>query len=614
MEPGSPFHLDLISLEEADTLAGLFERRCEHSPDGEAYRQFDPASGAWQGCSWREMRERVSQWRGALAREGLPPGERVAVMLKNSIEWVCFDQAAQSLGLVVVPLYPTDNPENIAYILGDCGARVLLLANLPRWLDLAPHQSRFPGLARVLCCEAAPGARPTGGEATVSEVQDWLRQPPGTLAPLAANPMGLATIVYTSGTTGPPKGVMLSHRNILSNVDAVLRLVQVFREDLFLSFLPLSHTLERTVGYYLPMMTGSTVAFARSVQDLAQDLRTVRPTALVSVPRVYERIYARLQQELEARGAPAKALFEWAEDIGWRRFEAAQHRGRDAGLVADMMWPALRHLVADKILAHLGGRLRIAVSGGAPISARLMHSFIGLGLPLLQGYGLTEASPIVTANTLEDNVPASVGVPVPGVDVRLGEQGELLVRGPNVMMGYWNDPQKTRDAFTADGWLRTGDLARIDADGHVHITGRLKEILVTSTGEKVPPADLELAIAEDPLFEQVMVLGEGRPFVSALVVVNRDAWRALAAELDLDENDATAVRSVAARAALVRRAGERLGGFPVYARVRDLWPTLSPWTVDNGLITPTMKLKRRELERRFAAEIEQLYAANHAHA
>lgn len=596
---------DTISFDEARSLPGLFRARCERSPAGEAYRQFDPASGQWQSFTWGDMAGRVARWRGALAREALPPGERVAVMLKNSVEWVCFDQAAQSLGLVVVPLYPTDNAENIAYILGDCGARVLLLSDADRWATLAPLKAQFPQLMRVLCATPAPGAH-RGGLAM--DLQEWLSLPAAEAGAHEAQPDALATIVYTSGTTGRPKGVMLSHRNILSNADAVLHLVKGYREDVFLSFLPLSHTFERTVGYYVPVMTGGCVAFARSVQDLAEDLQTIRPTMLVSVPRIYERVYARLQQGLEEKGAPAKALFARAEALGWRRFEAAQHRGEEPGALAEMMWPVLRHLVAEKLLAKLGGRLRIAVTGGAPMSPTLMHCFIGLGLPLLQGYGLTEASPIVAANTLEDNVPSSVGLPLPGVEVRIGAQGELLVRGPNVMQGYWNDPAKTAEAIDGEGWLHTGDLARLGDDGHLYITGRMKEIMVTSTGEKVPPADLELAILEDPLFEQAIVVGEAKPYVGALAVLNAQAWRELAAQLHVDADRPGVLKDAAVRQAVLERMQARLSSFPSYARVRDVWLTLEPWTVESGLITPTLKLKRKRVLQQFAPQVDALYA------
>jgi long-chain acyl-CoA synthetase len=602
MDEAAPHTLDRIPLAEARTLPGLFEARCRRSPQAEAYRQFDAASRQWRSSTWADMRERVAQWRGALAREALAPGERVAIMLRNSIEWVCFDQAAQSLGLVVVPLYPTDNADNLAYILADSGARVLLLGEPQHWEMLRPLHDRMPQLARVV------GVAALQGDAVLRPLQEWLAGAPPAPPPAEADTDALATIVYTSGTTGRPKGVMLSHRNILANIDAVLQVIAGYREDIFLSFLPLSHTLERTVGYYLPVAIGAAVAFARSVQDLAEDLQVVRPTMLVSVPRVYERIYAKLQQGLEEKGMAARKLFALAEQTGWRRFEAAQHRGEETGLAADLMWPVLRHLVADKLLSRLGGRLRIAVSGGAPVSARLMHCFIGLGLPVLQGYGLTEASPIVAANTLEDNVPESVGKPLPGVEVKLGERDELLVRGPNVMLGYWNDPGKTRDTLTADGWLRTGDIGRIDAEGHVYIVGRLKEILVTSTGEKLPPADIELAITEDPLFEQVLVLGEGRPFVSALAVLNREGWTALARQLALDPDDPGAPQREEVQRAAIERIQPRLASFPSYARIRGVWLTLDAWTTDNGLITPTMKLRRKQLEQRFAAQIERIYA------
>lgn len=609
MEPAGGWTLDIISAEEAGTLPGLFRLRCEKTPDGIAYRQYDTSQGAWKSHTWREMRALAARWQGALAREGLAPGERVAVLLKNSVEWVCFDQAAQSLALVVVPIYTTDNPENIAYILDDCGARLLLAGEISQWRALAPLQARFPQLARVLCAGPSREAPPAGG-AALSFLADWLTLNAGAPSAGAADPHALATIVYTSGTTGRPKGVMLSHRNILSNAQAVLQLVPGYREDIYLSFLPLSHAFERTVGYYLPIMTGSTVAFARSAQELPEDLLAIRPTMLVSVPRIYERTYAKLQHELEEKGALARALFQWAERIGWRRFEAAQHRGEEPGLMAKMMWWGLRHLIAARILSRLGGRLRVAVSGGAPLAPKLSHCFIGLGVPLLQGYGLTEASPIVTGNMLENNDPDSVGVALPGVEIKLGDRDELLARGPNVMLGYWNDPQKTREAIDAQGWLHTGDVARIEANGRVFIVGRLKEILVLSTGEKVPPNDLELAITGHPLFDQAMVVGEGKPCLSALIVLNPEGWRGLARSLAVNGADPKSLEAMTVVQAVGDRVDILLRSFPAHAQVREVWLTLEPWTIENGLITPTLKLKRPELERRFADVIRKLYAGH----
>ena len=606
-----PLTADPIAGSEAQTLPGLLLRRCERTPESEAYRQYVPASAQWRSYAWSDMRTLAARWQAALAAEHLAPGERVALLLRNSVEWVCCDQAALSLGLVVVPLYTTDNAESIAYILADCGARLLLVGEIEQWRALAPLRASFPQLGRVVCVNP-PADASDRRYPDLAFVADWLPEKADAPTVRAAGPDALATIVYTSGTTGRPKGVMLSHRNILSNAEAVLKLVPGYREDLYLSFLPLSHTFERTVGYYLPIMTGSTVAFARSVQDLPQDLFAIRPTMLVSVPRIYERVYAKLQQGLEEKGALAKALFRRAVDIGWRRFEAAQGRGAPPGPMARALWPLLRRLVADKLLARLGGRLRIAVSGGAPLSPKLSRCFIGLGLPILQGYGLTETSPIVSANTLENNVPESVGVALPGVELKLGDADELLVKGPNLMLGYWNAPEKTRAAIDAQGWFHTSDVARIDARGRVFIVGRLKEILVMSTGEKVPPGDLELAICEDPLFDQAMVVGEGKPHLAALIVLNPETWRDVARSLALDPAQPASLAAPAAARFALARVAELLRGFPAYARVRGVWLTLEPWSVENGLITPTMKLKRPVLEQRFAAEIGKLTAGRDA--
>jgi long-chain acyl-CoA synthetase len=327
------------------------------------------------------------------------------------------------------------------------------------------------------------------------------------------------------------------------------------------------------------------------------------------VPRVYERVHAKVQLGLIEKGVPAQRLFHWAEQIGWQRFEAAQHH-EEPGALVRLMWPALRHLVADKILSRLGGRLRLAISGGAPLYGAISHCFVGLGLPLLQGYGLTEAAPVVTGNTLEDNVPESVGTPLAGVELKLGDKDELLVHGPNVMLGYWNDSEATAKAIDAEGWLHTGDVARIAENGHVFIVGRLKEILVLSTGDKVAPADLEMAITQDPLFDQAMVVGEGKPYLAALLVLNGDAWGTLAGELALEPARAVTQQDPTLTGFALKKIETLLQGFPGQARVRRVWLTLEPWTIENGLITPTLKLKRPRLEARFAQEIVKLYVGH----
>jgi long-chain acyl-CoA synthetase len=358
-------------------------------------------------------------------------------------------------------------------------------------------------------------------------------------------------------------------------------------------------------------MAGCTVVYARSIEALAEDIATVRPTVLVSVPRVYERVYARLQRQLQDGGPLTRTSFRWTEQIGWKRLQATQHRAEQPGALSALMWPVLRRLVADKLLARSGGRLRLAVTGGAPLSASLSRWFLGLGLPVLQGYGLTEAAPVVTCNLLADNVPESVGVPLPGLEVRLDDKDELLVRVPNVMLGYWNRPDETAAAIDAQGWLHTGEQARIK-DGHVFIAGRLKEIIVMSTGEKAAPADVELALTADPLFEQAMLVGEGKPYLAALLVLNPDAWHALAEGWSLAPDEPAPLADPRLKHRVEEKCRERLRAFPRHAEVRKFWLTLEPWTVENGLITPTMKLKRPALEQRFAQQIRALYAGHEA--
>jgi long-chain acyl-CoA synthetase len=600
-------HQNLISPTDARTLPGLFVRRCERTPEGEAYRQYDERAAQWRGFHWSDVHALAGRWQACLSRLSLDPGERAAILLRNSVEWVCFDLAAQALGLVVVPLYTTDSPGNLAHILRDSGARVLLLQSADQWRRLAELRSHFAALTQVLCLQTEPSPRPEAGIAW-QPVEPWLAEATDAFRTPFNDPTATATIVYTSGTTGPPKGVMLSHANILWNAAAVLSLVPAYREDLFLSFLPLSHAFERTVGYYLPMMSGATVAFARSVQDLAEDLRRERPTVLVSVPRIYERAYARIQQELGGRSGFAQKLVRKTVELGWKRFESEQGRGERLGVTQRLLWLALQRLVGRPILGRLGGRLRVCVSGGAALAPELSRWFIGICTPLLQGYGLTEAAPVVTANHPADNLPASVGVPLPGVELRLGPGDEVLVRSPGVMRGYWGRPEDTGRAIDAEGWLHTGDLGRLEA-GHLHITGRLKEILVLSTAEKVAPTDLEMAITGDPLFEQAMVVGDGKPYPSALIVVNASGWQQLCESLGLAPDDPDALSSTPALAAVLDRIAARLTSFPSYARVRRVWLTREVWTIEAGLITPTMKLKRDLLAQRFADRIEALYRA-----
>jgi long-chain acyl-CoA synthetase len=596
---------DIISAETSKTLDGLFSERIRRSPNAVAYRAFDDSANQWKDYTWGEMERLIARWQSALEKEGLARGERVAIMLRNSIWWVVFDQAAMGLDLVTVPLYTSDRPDNIAYILQDAGARVLLLEDIAGWSALSEVRGQLSGLKRVLT------VAPIKGEANDPRVVDagrWVPKDAGTVKHVNTDGGKLASIIYTSGTTGRPKGVMLSHQNMLTNAHAALQCFTPTSQDLFLSFLPLSHTLERTAGYYLTVMCGAQVAFARSVQQLAEDLQTIRPTLLISVPRIYERVYAAIKQKL-AEGPPARRkLFEFAVQVGWARFEHQQ--GRGPWKPSFLLWPLLKKLVAAKVMARLGGRLRASVSGGAALSPEIAKLFIGLGLPVLQGYGLTETSPVVSTNRIEDNLPASIGKVIPGVEVKVGEKDALLVKGPNVMLGYWNNPEATKAMFTADGWLNTGDTARIDSEGRIYITGRLKEIIVLSNGEKVPPVDMEGAIMRDPLFEQVMVLGEGMPYLAVFAVLNGEQWAKVAPDHGLGPDLESAARDPKAEKLVLERIKVQIKEFPGYAQVYRAAILPRPWTIENGLLTPTMKVKRAKVVEAYKREFDTLYAGH----
>lgn len=598
MKPGM---LDTITPDRARTLAGLFHERVKRTPRSVAYRYFDYHENQWQEMTWAEMAEQVGRWQAAMQRESLQAGERVAVMLHNCCQWVMFDQAALGLGLVVVPLYVNDRADNIAYILQETAARILLIAGHEHWIQVRPVVDQLHDLQRIVTLESLPDAR---HDHRLQTQDEWLPGQKASIQITDIKPDALATIVYTSGTTGRPKGVMLSHKNILWNAYSSQQCINVYCGDLFLSFLPLSHTLERTIGYYLPVMTGATVAFARSIPQLAEDLIVLKPTIFISVPRIYERVHGKLAEQLKEKSPLARGLFELAVDVGWKRFEYNQKRS--LWHPALLLWPVLKVLVADKVMSRLGGRIRIAITGGAPLSPPVARVFIGLGMPLLQGYGLTETSPVISVNRPAGNHPASVGAPLDDVEVRINDDGELLVKSPGVMMGYWNNPQATTEMIDKEGWLHTGDKVRLE-NGYIYITGRVKDIIVLSNGEKVPPADMEMAIVMDPLIEHVMIVGEGRPFLVALTALNPDQWNKTASRLGLETDDPDALKSMTLQTEVLARIARQLHDFPGYAQVRAVSISLEPWEVGNGLHTPTLKLRRNRILEHFEEEIEKLY-------
>ena len=535
------------------------------------YRQF--AGDAWRDVAAGALAADIARWQAAFRREGLVPGDRIALCVRNGVDWVAIDLAALGLELVVVPLFVDDAVGNVAWCVADAQARLVIVENARLATGLArPDLMAVPPAIVVLRGDG------TGSTAAATPADRFLPRNGGDAEFRSCSAGTLATICYTSGTAGRPKGVMLSHGNIIANVTSCRETGMARADDRFLSILPLSHMFERTGGYYLPLSLGAQVVFARGITHIAADLAAQAPTVIFAVPRIFERLQARIDKSLSS--SPVKR----------RLFQACVARGNrvahgGASLFDRVLHPPLQALVAKPIRAKLGGHLRLAVVGGAPLDPVLARTFIGLGLTVLQGYGMTEASPVISVNVETDNDPESVGPPLPGVDVRLADGGELLARGANVMQGYWRNTEATRMAIDGDGWLHTGDVAEIRG-GKIYIRGRMKDVLVLSNGEKLPPHDVELAILRDPAFEQVMLVGEGRPFLVLLAVTR-----------ETDEQ------------ALVRRANDQLKSFPRWIRIRRVIATPDAWSVENGLATPTLKLKRPSVLERFKEKIDAIYDA-----
>ena len=607
----------LADLKECATLDKFIPLRARLTGGEIALKQFNRTLNAWDAISYLELNERIIEWRKAFASLGLQRGTRVSILLNNSVDHVLADQATLANAMIPVPLHAIDTPGSQAFILADSGAKCLVTNKLERWQAIEAAGENLSAVKTVILTDEISPAHQSGRGPRIYGIDDFLGLgQQAVLLPEVPTPDDLAAIVYTSGTTGRPKGVMLTHGNIVSNVIATLEHIAPAPQPgyVFLSFLPLSHTFERTAGYYLPLGMGCTIVFNRSIMLLNEDFKIAHPDVLISVPRIYERIYARIIDRLSKQSAFVRFLFNTCVDVGWRRFCRANRLPVPASSLSwldPFVWPFLKKMVATKVAMQFGGRLKVAIAGGAALNHKVARLFCGLGIPPIQGYGMTEASPIIAGNSLTLNQPETVGRPFPNVEVRLApETHEIQVRAPSVMKGYWNRPDDTAKVLSPDGWLSTGDVGEFNELGLLRIRGRIKEIIVTSTGEKVPPVDLELALETDPLFAQTYVVGEARPFISFVAVLNVEKWKELAAKLGVAPNDQLALQSNAVRSAVLKRARAAAAEFPHYALPRNVVLTLEPWTIENGLLTPTLKLKRKPLSEKFAAQIEEMYLSH----
>jgi len=553
--------------------------------------RYREASGEWKSLNRITVQQRVLRLAAWLESQGVEPGDRVGVLGHNSVPWFICDFAILRLGAVTVPAYFTDPVESVAYVFNDAECKLILV-------EAGEQQQKLEGLE----IRSIPFSG--GGECvdSISRDEQWDSGP--KIVPPDRD--ALATLIYTSGTTGNPKGVMLTHKNLLTDVAAGLSGVPIWPEDLFLSFLPVSHAFERTVGHFLVVASGSEIAYAEDVTTLMRDMPEVKPTVMISVPRLYEKIYSGVNAKMEA-SAVKKMLFDKAQALGMERFELKQ-KGDDLEGIKAIAWKVLDHLVNAKLREKMGGNLRLFVSGGAALSPTIARFLLAADITVLPGYGLTETSPVLSVNTEAKIKPESVGRALPGVNMKLTEDGELLVRGPMVMSGYWNKPVETTEVLEGDGWLHTGDIVEIDSEGFVKIVDRKKEIMVLTNGENVPPAIIEQHLTQDRVILQSMIIADNRPYVVALIVPDMDGMR-----LAWKKNHGSALpddwkTNTVMHQWMMERMRLDEHDLPSYMQVKRFTFVDDEWTQVNGMLTPTLKVKRRMISELYSGEIEALYS------
>eukprot|EP00752_Nemacystus_decipiens_P013170 g11659.t1 len=599
----------MIDYKAVKTLPDLFFRQAKQF--GDRPYLFAKREGDWRAWSWTEAADRAAAFAAALEAVGVKPGDRVALVAENRPEWLIADLGVMIARGVTVPAYTTNTVENHVHILSDSGASVAIVSTAQLAKRLLPACEAV-GLKTVIAMEPLPDAP---AEIAVHSFDALLDEHGGAQARAAAERKALeperdemACIIYTSGTGGAPMGVMLSHANMLCNVmgaDHFLRTLPGLEEgeEVFLSFLPLSHSYEHTVGQFVPMAIGAQVYYAEGLDKLIQNIAEVRPTIMTAVPRLYESIRGRILHGAAQAGGLKEKLLHKAVEIGGKRYDAPE----TLTLADRMLDPVLDKMVRRKVRERFGGRLKAFVSGGAPLNYDVGKFFIALGMEVLQGYGQTEAAPVVSVNLPHKNKLLTVGPPLEGVEVRIAEDGEILVRGELVMLGYWNQPEKTAETVK-DGWLHTGDVGEQDADGFLKITDRKKDIIVNSGGDNVSPQRVEGVLCLEPEVLQAMVHGDKRPHLVALVAPDPDWLTQWAREQGKSAHTLEALHDDPdlhkAIAAAIDRANKQLS---VIEKVRRVQIAGAPFSVENGMLTPSMKIRRHVIRREYGPALEALY-------
>jgi long-chain acyl-CoA synthetase len=579
------------------SIPALFLARVEDDPDTDV--AFWKEGGEWQCMNWRAIGAETASLAKALQELGVKKGTRVGIVAETRKEWAGVDMAVLCLGGVTVGIYPSLLSETVAYILDHAEVELVVVENAAQAAKVAEHRASLPLLKHVLCIDPVDGLKSTNDIGHPPDI-GWLKDEAAKV-----QPDDVCTLIYTSGTTGDPKGAILTHGNFLHVVYATGSLVEVTNQDRGIVFLPMAHSLQRMAGYRGYLQEGS--GYYCSIPELQATMSEVRPTIMATVPRMLEKIHARAEATVFARGGLVKRIYDWAFAVGRRRTECIEHNQRVPRRIA-MQYALADRLVFSKIRARLGGELRLLVSGGSALNTKVAYWFWSLGIPVLEGWGLTETAAPATANQVDDFRIGTVGKPIDGIEVKLDSDGEILVRGPGVFQGYFKDEGATKAAFTDDGWFRTGDIGEFDRDGFLKITDRKKELIVTAGGKNIAPVLIEKKIERSPYVMQAVAIGDDRPFLVALISPDVEELPQLAKQLNIpmDEPEQL-VRHPDVQAAFLEAVREANRELPRFEQIKRFEVLSTAFSVETGELTPTMKLKRRIVASKYGDRIDALY-------
>ncbi|MFT7624478.1 MAG: long-chain acyl-CoA synthetase [Myxococcota bacterium] len=592
------------------TIPGLYHRQADRYGDRVMFYAKEPSTGGWTAHTWRQGLDECRAAVSGLVACGVKPGDRVGVLSETRREWTGADMAIVCAGAITVGVYPTSTPEQTAYVLRHAEARVCFAEDDDQLAKLEAIRDEVPTLERIILFEEGE----TIARADVLSLQELLdigraraADQPDEYERLwrAVQPEDLAMLVYTSGTTGPPKGVMLSHHNIYATIEAISSILPSRDDDLGVIFLPLAHSLQRVAGY-AGMYQGTTGVFAERIDKIVDHMQEFHPTIQAAVPRIYEKVYARILGRVAEQPPRRQTIFKWAVDVG-KQVAALKRQGKEVPIHLRAQFKAADKLVLRKIREVFGGRIRYMVSGAAPIGVELLEFFHACGILILEGYGLTETSAPATVNVTHDFRFGTVGKDLPICETKIADDGEILIKGDNVFSGYYKDPEATAEAFTEDGWFKSGDIGEKDADGFLKITDRKKELIITAAGKNVSPANIENLVKGDPLISHCVVHGDRRKFLVALISLDEEELPAIAKRLNVPLGDGVTQhpRILGEVQLVLDRVNRHLARYETIKYFRILDRDL---TVAEDHLTPTLKLKRRNISATWGHLVDEMYA------